>query len=108
MLELADRHALGACGFTPVRVQVSPSTQSVYILYILRSLKDQKLYIGITDNLDRRLREHNFGHSKSTKYRRPFILIYKEEFATRSQAMKREWYFKNTTEGNKLMRKLIK
>lgn len=79
----------------------------MYFLYILQSLKDKKLYIGTSNNINRRLKEHNEGLSKSTKYRRPFVLVYKEEFVTRSEAMKREWYFKNTSEGNKLMRKLI-
>lgn len=66
------------------------------------------MYIGTTDNIERRLKQHNAGRSKSTKFRTPFILIYKETFKTRGEAMKREWYFKNTGEGNKLMRKLIK
>lgn len=80
----------------------------MYFLYILRSLKDRKLYIGITDNLERRIKQHNNGQSKSTRYRIPFILIYKENYLTRREAAKREWYFKNTTEGNKLMRELLK
>ncbi len=79
----------------------------MFYLYILRSLKDNKLYIGTTNNIEIRLEQHNAGLSKSTKYRRPFKLIYIEEYKSRSDAMKREWYFKNTTEGNKLMRKLI-
>lgn len=80
----------------------------MYFLYILRSLKDNKLYIGITDNIERRLKQHNSGYSKSTGYRIPFVLIYKEEYPTKNGAAKREWYFKNTGEGNKLMRELIK
>ncbi len=79
----------------------------MYTLYILRSLKDRKLYIGITNNYKRRFNQHNLGQSKSTKARRPFLLAYEEHFDTKSEAMKREWYFKNTGEGNKLMRKLI-
>jgi putative endonuclease len=79
-----------------------------YFLYILRSQKDQKLYIGITDNLERRLKEHNSGRSKSTKSRVPFSLVYNESFLSRSDAAKREWYFKNTSEGNKMMRELIR
>ncbi|MBI4058680.1 GIY-YIG nuclease family protein [Candidatus Microgenomates bacterium] len=79
----------------------------MYYLYILRSLRDGKLYIGATNNLSRRIKQHNDGFSKSTRYRRPFILIYSEHFASKNEAMKREWCFKNTGEGNKLMRKLI-
>jgi len=79
----------------------------MYFLYILRSLKDNKLYIGTSNNIEARLKQHNNGLSKSTKYRRPFKLIYKEKYNARSDAMKREWYFKNTSEGNKLMRQLL-
>jgi len=79
----------------------------MHYLYILRSQKDHNLYIGTTDNLKRRLRQHNNGQSKSTKARIPFILIYKETYSSKIEALKREWYFKNTGEGNMLMRKLI-
>ena len=61
-----------------------------FYVYILLCQKDNKRYIGFTDNLDRRLNEHNSGLVKSTKNRRPFILIYKEEFDYKIDAMKRE------------------
>ena len=90
-------------------VRLHPGSQIIYTLYVLRSLKDGKLlYIGVTNNFKRRYQEHNDGKSKSTRYRKPFKFVYKEEYKTRSEAMKREWFFKNTTEGNKLMRVLIK
>lgn len=41
-------------------------------VYILRSIKDKKRYIGSTNNIDRRLKEHNTGLVYSTRYRRPF------------------------------------
>ena len=78
-------------------VRFPPGAQ-MYFLYILRSERDENLYIGITNNLKRRLSKHNKGKSKSTKHRKPFILIYRERYGTRSKAAKREWYFKNTTE----------
>ena len=62
----------------------------MFYVYILLSQKDKKRYIGFTDNLDRRLNEHNSGLVKSTKNRRPFVLIYKEEFKEKFDAMKRE------------------
>lgn len=80
----------------------------MHSVYILKSLKDKKLYIGTTNNLSRRIQQHNKGQSKSTKSRKPFVLIYRESYPSKSEAMKREWYFKNTAEGNKLMRELIK
>jgi putative endonuclease len=79
----------------------------MYYVYVLQSLKDGKLYTGYTDDLVRRLKEHNGGYSKSTKSRRPFKLVYSEKYQTAKQAAKREWYFKNTTEGDKLKRKIV-
>jgi putative endonuclease len=65
-----------------------------YIVYILKSKKDGKRYIGFTEDLERRLFEHKSGLVISTKYRRLLTLIYHEEFETKSEAMAREKYFK--------------
>jgi len=62
----------------------------MYYVYILRSFKDKKLYIGQTSNLERRIAEHNLGICKSTKSRIPFELEHFEIFNTRSEAMRRE------------------
>ena len=66
----------------------------MFTVYILKSNKDDKRYVGFTDNLDRRLSEHNSGKVKSTKYRKPLELIYYENFADKSDAMEREKFFK--------------
>lgn len=65
------------------------------ILYILKSLKDGKRYIGITSDLNRRLEEHNNGLSKPTKGRRPFKIIHTEIFQNESEAMKQEKFYKS-------------
>ena len=65
-----------------------------HTVYILRSEKDGKRYIGLTSNLERRLTEHNSGKVKSTRNRKPMQLIYREEFASRSEARQREQFFK--------------
>ena len=78
-----------------------------HFLYILRSLKDKKLYIGVSSSPEKRLIEHNKGKSKSTKYRKPFVLIYTEEFETKREAYKREWFVKNTGKGNIELRKRL-
>ncbi len=49
----------------------------------------------MTDNLERRLNEHNAGYNKTTKPYSPFELIHKEEFTNRIEARKREKYFKS-------------
>jgi putative endonuclease len=72
----------------------------MYFVYILKSLKDFKYYIGQTKDLDDRLKKHNSGQVKSTKSRRPFILIKKESFNTRGEAKKRENYLKKLKGGN--------
>jgi putative endonuclease len=65
-----------------------------YFVYILKSEKDNKRYIGSTNNLQRRIAEHNRGIVRSTKYRRPLKLIYEEKLETRQEAEKREKYLK--------------
>ena len=67
-----------------------------YFVYILKSLKDKKFYIGFTKNINQRLEQHNSGKVKSTKSRRPFLVVYKETYKTQSEALKREKYLKVT------------
>ena len=59
-------------------------------MYILKSLKDEKLYIGYTNNLERRVKEHNSLKNTSTKSRAPFRLVYYEAYINRNEAKKRE------------------
>jgi len=79
----------------------------MYYLYILKSLKDYKGYIGVTKNIKRRLRDHNTGKVKSTKSRTPFSIVHTEQFKTLSEAKKREWFYKCTPQGGKLKRKIL-
>ena len=67
----------------------------IFTVYVLRSKKDGKLYIGQTTNLKIRLRRHSKGDVKSTCNRRPLELVYHEEFDNRYDALKRERYFKS-------------
>ncbi len=59
-------------------------------VYILRSEKNGRYYVGSTNNLDRRLGEHERGEEKATKYIRPLKLVYSEEFDTLLEARRRE------------------
>ena len=74
-------------------------------VYILRSQNDNKRYIGLTNNLKRRLEEHNSGRVKATRNRRPFVLEYYEEINDRSDAAKREKFLK-TGKGREFLDKL--
>jgi len=79
----------------------------MYIVYILRSEKDSKRYIGVTSDLKERLFEHRHGLVKSTKNRRPLRLIHTEEFETKSEALKREKFFKSG-QGRKYLKEILK
>jgi len=66
-----------------------------YCVYILRSLADASLYIGQTNDLARRLAQHNNGAGRSyTAGRGPWKLVYQELHQTRSEAMARERFLK--------------
>ena len=67
----------------------------MYYVYVLRSKKDNKFYTGITDNLERRIREHNQGKNFSTKDRGQFEQVYFEKVETRILAREREKYLKS-------------
>jgi len=67
----------------------------MFYVYILKSLKNGRFYIGSTNNLERRLNEHNSGKSKYTSLTRPFVLIFKEEYLSCSEAMRREKFLKS-------------
>jgi len=62
-----------------------PWGENMYYVYILKSKKDNKNYIGSTNNLLRRLAEHNKGKVKSTKYRKPFKIVYLENFYSKKK-----------------------
>lgn len=72
----------------------------MYFVYVLLSEKDNKRYVGFTDNIERRLSEHDSGLVKSTKHRRPLKLIYSENFTHKNEAMRREIFFKTHTGRN--------
>jgi len=54
----------------------------MFYVYAIQSLKINYLYVGMTNNIERRLHEHNNGENKSTKAYIPFKLIFKEEYKT--------------------------
>jgi putative endonuclease len=73
-----------------------------FYVYVLESQKDDKLYIGYTSNLRRRIKEHNSGLNFSTKFRLPFKLIYSEACLNQADAKRREHYLK-TTQGRRFL-----
>lgn len=63
-------------------------------VYILRSKKDGRFYVGCTSNINKRLEAHNSGKVPSTKYRIPLELIYFESFKNQTDAFLREKWLK--------------
>lgn len=78
---------------------------TMYIVYALRSLSHNYVYVGMTDSLERRLQEHNAGRCKSTSPRAPYRVIYTESQPTREQAREREKYWKSGS-GKEKLRKI--
>jgi putative endonuclease len=78
----------------------------MFIVYILRSLKDNNLYIGMTKNISERLSRHEKGSVPSTRNRRCLVLLHTEEYPDRLQARKREKYLKSGP-GHRELKKLL-
>ncbi|HAB50626.1 MAG: excinuclease ABC subunit C [Ignavibacteria bacterium RIFOXYB2_FULL_35_12] len=81
--------------------------KSYYYVYVLKSLKDGMFYTGYTNNINRRLAEHNKGIVISTKNRYPFKLVYWEGCLNKQDATVREKYLK-TAWGKRYIKNRIK
>ncbi len=78
-----------------------------YYTYVLYSEKVEQLYIGQTNNIDRRLKQHNNGKVESTKPYLPYKLIYLEELNTKTDAVNREHELKQAN-GRRFLKQFIK
>jgi putative endonuclease len=76
-------------------------------IYILQSIKDGKYYTGFSNDLNRRIKEHNEGRVSSTKNRAPFKLVYWEGYLNQKDATDREKYLK-TAWGKRYIKNRIK
>jgi len=79
----------------------------VSFLYILESETTGRFYIGSTDDLDRRLAEHQRGQTPSTRGRGPWKLVYTEKFVSLLEAHRRELEIKHW-KSSKLIQSLIR
>ncbi len=66
----------------------------MHYVYLLKSERDDKLYVGCTNNLRKRLLMHNSGKIDSTRFRKPFKLIFYEAFTNKRDAFAREKWLK--------------
>ncbi len=71
-----------------------PFTTMAWFVYILRSERDGKRYIGCTSDVSARLARHNRGEVQATRHRRPLQLVHTERFESRSEAFAREKFLK--------------
>ncbi|MBP9773832.1 MAG: GIY-YIG nuclease family protein [Candidatus Peribacteraceae bacterium] len=79
----------------------------MFIVYVLRSLKNSQLYVGYTTNLKQRIETHNKGSVTSTKTKRPWKLIFAEAYISQADALRREKYFK-TTQGKNALKHMLR
>ncbi|MFH0988272.1 MAG: GIY-YIG nuclease family protein [Parcubacteria group bacterium] len=70
-------------------------SENIFYVYVLRSQKNRYRYIGHTNDLNRRINEHNLGLTKSIRFQLPFVLEYFETFPTRVEAIRREKFLKS-------------
>jgi putative endonuclease len=79
----------------------------MHYVYIIRSVKDGKYYIGETSDIISRLNYHNSGKQRSTKSRIPFEIVLSEEYMTREEALRREKQIKSW-KGGEAFKRLIR
>jgi putative endonuclease len=89
-------------------VNLRTNWENVFCVYILKSKKDNNLYIGSTNNLERRINEHSAGLVFSTKARVPFDLVYYEAYKSESDARNREKNLKIRSRAFAQLKKRIK
>ncbi len=77
-----------------------------YFVYVIKSEVDGRIYVGFSENVQKRLREHNSGKTKSTKGYRLWKLIFTKECETRIQARELEKYYKSGI-GKEILKRMV-
>ena len=67
----------------------------LFYVYVLQSETTERYYTGFTSDIEHRVGQHNAGVTKSTKNRGPWKLVYKEQYDSRADAMRREKFLKS-------------
>ena len=79
----------------------------MWYVYVLRSEKDEKLYVGSTNDLKRRLSDHNAGNVESTAPRKPFVLLAYFALHEKDKAIEFEKYLKTGSGKAFLQRRIL-
>ena len=82
-------------GFKRSRVRIPPArlfriagrANLMFHLYVLRSTKTGRRYVGSCENIEDRVRQHNAGHSKATRHGVPLTVLHTDQFRTRTEAL---------------------
>jgi putative endonuclease len=77
----------------------------MYYVYALKSLNKNYIYVGLTSNIENRLKRHNTGRERTTRPYKPFKIIKIDKFDTRIEARQREKYLKSGC-GKELLKKI--
>ena len=78
-----------------------------FYVYVLRSIEYKRSYVGFTSNVERRLKEHNSGKTRSTKPYRPWVLLFSERYPTKIDALNREKFLKSGQGRDEIKQKLL-
>ena len=79
----------------------------MYFVYCLKSEERNYIYVGMTNNIERRFNEHQSGKNKTTKPYRPFVLFYSLTFESRIAARKKEIELKSGA-GKEFLKSMLK
>ena len=80
----------------------------MFLTYVLESELFSKTYVGHTDDLNRRLKEHNNGKGLYSRRYKPWVIIYKESFNSLEESVKKEKYFKSAAGRRWIKKNLFK
>lgn len=102
------RDRLTVVASSATRRKGGDTIRNMHYVYILKSLKSNHYYIGSTDNLKRRLMEHNLGlGGEYTRKNKPFKLIYYEAYLNKKDALEGERFYK-TGYGREILKGKLK
>ena len=80
---------------------------NMHYLYLLKSIREKWYYIGVTNNLNDRVNQHNAKRVRSTKAHAPFMLIYQEIYKNKTTALKREYILKHNNQQKEILFKKL-
>ncbi len=78
-----------------------------YFVYVLKSGVAKKSYVGYTNNVNRRLSQHNAGSCAYTKKYKPWHIVHTDEFDRELNAIQREKYLKSASGRRLVLKKLL-